>query len=164
MTKFIECVGCGYCCIKTKCPAAVRLYPSSKQCPQLTWSDNDNRYYCGLMLLPGELGRIYRKELHAGTGCSSSLFNSWRENIKRRDEELIEKLSVSSLIDQKFQIFLRCLGSQFISKNLIELTVSNFIIELERSGYEKSQAESIGKNVLTYIRNNRPSFLSDFMG
>jgi len=164
MTEFTKCVGCGYCCIKTKCSAAVRLYPESEQCPQLTWSDDDNRYYCGLMLLPGELGRAYRKELYAGTGCSSSLFNSWREDIRKRDEKDTEKLELISPIDQKFQAFLRCIGNQIMSSDIFKLTITAFVSELIQIGYEKSYAKFVGDNVLLYIKNNRPSFLKSFIG
>jgi hypothetical protein len=164
MTEYAKCVGCGYCCIKTKCPAALRLYPNSKQCPQLIWNDEDNRYYCGLMLLPGELGRLYRKELHAGTGCSSSLFNSWRKDIKRRDKKDVEKLELVSPIDPKFQVFLRCLGSQIMSSDLIKLTVMTFVSDLTKMGYEESYAKFVGDNVLLYIKNNRHSFLKSFIG
>jgi len=164
MTEYAKCIGCGYCCIKAKCSAALRLYPNSKQCPQLIWNGEDTRYYCGLMLLPGELGRVYRKELYAGTGCSSSFCNSWRKDIKRRDKKDIEKVKIISPIDQKFQVFLRSLGRQVMSTDLIKLTVSTFVADLTQMGYEESYAEFVGDNVLMYIQNNKHSLFSKFMG
>jgi hypothetical protein len=77
-----KCVGCGYCCIKAKCAGSQRLYPDAKICPQLHWQGD--RYFCGLMFLPGIEGATYRKELAAGEGCYSGL-NSWRKDVCRRD-------------------------------------------------------------------------------
>ena len=164
--KFEKCVGCGYCCIKSKCVAAQRLYPSSKTCPQLTWSKEDNRYYCGLMLAYGAIGWAYRKELYAGTGCSSTLFNSWRKDIKERTPNDTELLTYTSPINQEFQIFLRCLGSEpFVSSDVFKLATARFVNELQKLGYyDKPGAEKVGKIVLSYMEDNRRSLFKNFMG
>lgn len=70
-----QCVGCGFCCIKTPCDVARRIYGPISECPKLRW--NGERYVCELVELPGQLGEDYRKELHIGAGCCAGL-NSWR--------------------------------------------------------------------------------------
>ena len=164
--KFEKCVGCGYCCIKAKCVAGNRLYPGNKICLQLSWSSEDNRHYCGLMLIGGLVGDAYRKELYAGTGCSSTLFNSWREDIKNRTQDKINSLEYISPINHEFQIFLRCLGSEpFVSSDIFKLATASFVSELQKLGYyDKPEAEKIGKIVLSYIEENRRSLFKDFMG
>ena len=92
--KFKKCVGCGYCCIKAKCVASERLYPNAKICPQLKWLGD--RYICGLMTLPGSTGEFYRRELAANEGCSSGL-NSWRQDIRRRDNNVNEYEDVATI-------------------------------------------------------------------
>lgn len=160
-----KCVGCGYCCIKSKCVAAGRLYPSSKICPQLIWSSENNRHYCGLMLIGGLVGSAYKKELYAGTGCSSSLFNSWREDVKNRTQDRINSLEYVSPINQEFQIFLHCLGSQLISSDLLKLTTFRFVCELQELGYyDKPEAEKVGKIILSYLEDNKQTLFKDFIG
>lgn len=164
--KVIKCVGCGYCCIVGKCVAGNRLYPGSKICPQLTWSDEDNRHYCGLMLIGGLVGAAYKKELYAETGCSSSLCNSWRKDIKNRTQDKINSLEYTSPINQEFQIFLRCLGSEpFVSSDVFKLVTASFVRELYKLDYyNKPEAEKIGKIVLSYIEDNIRSLFKSFMG
>ncbi len=62
--KIDQCNGCGYCCMSTPCDVSRRLYKSADICPQLQWNEDKARYFCGLMLLPGNIGFEYRKELH----------------------------------------------------------------------------------------------------
>jgi len=164
--KIEKCVGCGYCCLKSKCEAAVRLYPSAKICPQLTWSDENNRHYCGLMLIGGLVGAAYKKELYAGTGCSSSLCNSWRKDIKNRTQDQINSLEYMSPINQEFQVFLHCLGSEpFVSSDLLKLATSSFVRELQKLNYyDKPRAEKVGKIILSYIESNRQTLFKNFMG
>jgi len=79
-----ECVGCGYCCIKAPCAESMSLF-QSKQCPVLHWNNDSKRYECLLVKDPSFKGDFYRKELAIGEGCCSSL-NSWRKNVKKREE------------------------------------------------------------------------------
>jgi hypothetical protein len=78
-----KCIGCGYCCIEARCIASIRLHPSTKECPELRWDENKNRYVCKLMQLPGDLGAVYRRELYVNAGCCSPL-NTWRNDVKFR--------------------------------------------------------------------------------
>ena len=151
------CTGCGFCCMKAPCAASVRLYPGSKICPQLIWSKVDNRYNCGLMLLPGLVGESYRKELYAGEGCCSNL-NSWRFDVKNRDQEIKQLMS----IDRTFQVFLKCLGEQFLSSDVIAMTLMKFE-KLLTEDYSKQEAKMISQLVDSYIKSNRPSYLDGFM-
>ena len=74
-TKVRECVGCGYCCMKSTCVVGQLEsgLPVYKPCPYLLW--NDEMYRCELM------GR--GKDVGQGWGCCSNL-NSWRKNVKFR--------------------------------------------------------------------------------
>lgn len=73
------CVGCGYCCMKTPCWVAFRVYGYSiKECPALLW--DTARYICVLIRDHPDIA----KELYAGEGCCSRL-NSWRKDVVRRD-------------------------------------------------------------------------------
>lgn len=76
------CVGCGFCCIKAPCAAAVRVYAIRQgRCPGLVW--DTTRYRCALMQLQGQAGDDYRRELAAGVGCCAGL-NTWRQEVKER--------------------------------------------------------------------------------
>jgi len=77
------CVGCGYCCVKTPCWVAQRIYGNSlKHCPELKWVEDEQRHVCRLMTLHEPLGSDYK--LFAGEGCCASLLNSWRTDIRNR--------------------------------------------------------------------------------
>jgi hypothetical protein len=155
-----ECVGCGYCCMKTPCDAARRLYPGVTECPQLEWIEDKGRYVCGLMMLPGLLGENYRKELHAGAGCCAGL-NTWRKDVKKR-------ISTTSLsytpIPRLMQTFIRCLGHQFISGDVIALTIAQMASELSTDGYSDDEIANITKAIKFLFIENRNSFTRNFMG
>jgi hypothetical protein len=77
-----SCVGCGFCCVKSPCPLAVKLYDLSSfyggatlHCPALSW--NGERHICANAVQFGE-------ELKIGKGCRNPL-NLWRrEDIRSR--------------------------------------------------------------------------------
>ena len=79
-TSGVPCVGCGFCCIKSPCPLAVKMYDLSSfyggvtaSCPVLSW--NGERHICAH-------AEQYRGILAIGKGCLS--LNSWREEIRCR--------------------------------------------------------------------------------
>ena len=81
-TKKIEsCVGCGFCCVQSPCPLAVKMYNLSSfyggvtaPCPALSW--NGERHICAN-------AEQYRGVLAIGKGCRSP--NSWwRAEIRCR--------------------------------------------------------------------------------
>lgn len=158
-----ECVGCGCCCLKAKCSAAVRLYPAAKVCPQLLWSEEDGRYLCGLMLLPGQVGEAYRKELYAGEGCCMGL-NSWRLDVKRRDLSDASDNSIQNPLDKYFQMFLYALGKQLVSGDMLTLTVLDFCGIMERNNVLVDEIERVKKAVVRTFLDNRSSYMKDFMG
>jgi len=85
-TIFPECTGCGYCCHKAPCSTAQELYNwQLNSCPELLWSEEKQRYLCGLMMRPGKAGEIFREKLCAGEGCCSNL-NSWHYDVKKREQ------------------------------------------------------------------------------
>lgn len=75
-----DCIGCGYCCVKVQCAASVSVYGVKALCPALKWTGT--RHLCGLM--QGKRSWYYKKELAAGAGCSSPLFNNFRTEVRDR--------------------------------------------------------------------------------
>ena len=159
--KTAPCVGCGYCCISTPCEASLRLYKSADICPQLEWHKDKGRYFCGLMLLPGNIGLEYRKELHAGAGCCSNL-NDWRKNVKERTRgALLYKYQAVPIM---FQIFLKAYGSEpFLSGDVMEIILCKFRDGLKAINYSDEEAKHIVGNVRHYISSNKTSMFKDFM-
>jgi len=155
-----ECVGCGYCCIKAPCTASARLYPGAISCPQLIWDEDKSRYFCGLMMLPGDLGKFYRRELYAGTGCCSSL-NSWRKDVKKRE---FPKPSFGNPLTPEFQIFLRCYASGFVGSDEVQLLLIQFISELKKRSYSEGAIHHLVVNIENIISQNRSSSFKEFMG
>lgn len=159
--KTHECVGCGYCCIKTPCEAARRLYPGVTECPQLTWVDDSGRYICNLMTLPEPLGGDYRKQLYAGEGCCCSL-NSWRQNVRRRIPEMT-RTSMNPL-PELMQLFIGSLSKQMISTDVMALTLGSLQQSLEARNYDDYEIELIMKSIIHLFKNNRSSFIENFVG
>jgi|WetSurSiteA1Bulk_404760.scaffolds.fasta_scaffold00793_4 hypothetical protein len=158
-----ECVGCGYCCLKSPCEACRRIYPGATLCPALYWNKEKKMHRCKLMELPGDVGLAYRNELYAGTECSSSLFNDWRIDIRCR-LETIEKGNKNPL-SSDLQAFAKALASEpFISSDTLKIAVYGFINELQKKGYEKKESEYLGSWLQHVLFENRNSFAKDFMG
>ena len=74
------CIGCGFCCVNTPCPLAVKMYNLSSfyggvtaSCPALSW--NGKRHMCAN-------AEQYGGQLAIGEGCRAS-FNSWRREEVR---------------------------------------------------------------------------------
>lgn len=155
-----QCVGCGYCCMKTPCDASRRLYPGARECPQLIWSDKRERYICGLMSIKTSLGAEYRKELHAGAGCCCGL-NSWRNDVKKRVST--EAMYINP-IPTIMQMFLRALSCQFMSGDAMTLTLAHMESDMLKSGYDKSEVDNIIQGIVHIFTNNRSSFTKEFMG
>lgn len=156
-----ECVGCGYCCIKTPCDAARRLYPGVRSCPQLLWIEEDSRYKCGLMMIAGPVGQGYRAELYAGAGCCSGL-NSWRQDVKKRDH--LDMDMVWNPLDPIFQIFLKCFANCFVSSDVVTLTLGMMVKYLEEKGYSEREIKHIQTMIVHNFRENRMSFMEEFSG
>jgi len=157
--KVKKCVGCGYCCMKTPCDVARRLYPGATVCPQLIWTDE--RYECGLMKISGPLGADYRNELHAGAGCCCGL-NTWRNDVKKR----VQGLNRTALnpLPEIMQIFLRSLSKEFISSDSIYLAICGMQADLAKRNYAEEDIEAITKNIAHAFTSNRTSFNEGFMG
>ncbi|MBB4842134.1 hypothetical protein HNP55_000629 [Paucibacter oligotrophus] len=85
------CNGCGLCCLSEPCP--IGMLVSRKRhgiCKALRWSDEVNRYVCGMLLAPAEvlgwpaqgllsrwlapwLARRSRRWIAAGLGCDAHI-------------------------------------------------------------------------------------------
>jgi len=155
-----DCIGCGFCCLKTKCGAGTRIYSEATPCPALKW--NGERHVCDLMQLHGTLGETYKEELYAGEGCCSGL-NSWRrEPIVNRIPEKTK--APDNPIPPIMQKFLRALSGQFMSSDVASLTIQHFCALLEKDGMPAEQIELAEKNCFRYITENRSKFNSEFMG
>ena len=147
--------------MKTPCDASRRLYGNAEVCPQLHWSDTDERYYCGLMTIGGALGADYRKELHAGAGCCCGL-NSWRQDVKKRTRGVREYRFPQ--IPSMFQAFLRAYGKEpFIGGDTTQLLLSSYRNELKILEYSEDEIDSIIKNVVYHITSNKTSMFKGFM-
>jgi len=156
----MECIGCGFCCLKAPCEAARRIYGGGVTlCPALEW--NGSRHVCSLMLLPNPLGEQFKSELYAGAGCCSGL-NSWRhEPLQNRLEQ---KKDPVSQISPMFQIFLYCLGRGFISGDLIFLVLQAFRNEMLKRGETEPYVNAIVLQIKHYLANARTQSIDDFMG
>jgi hypothetical protein len=156
-----ECVGCGYCCMKTQCDVSYRLYKTVDVCPQLRWDEQKEQYVCGLMLIPGLLGEGYRKELHSGAGCCSNM-NDWRKDVKKRSRGAITYNYPP--IPAMFQAFLKAVGSEpFLGGDTVSLILGNYKIELQKLKYSEEEIEYIIGNVIHYIKSNKSSMFKGFM-
>jgi hypothetical protein len=159
--EMANCVGCGYCCLKTPCDAARRLYPGATACPQLRWEEQANRYVCGLMTIAGTVGESYRQELYAGAGCCSAL-NSWRKDVKNRHHNISDPYQ--NPLPQIFQIFLKCWAQEFISSDSIALVLANYIRQLEKADYAEKEINIIKSHIAHCLKENRHSHIKEFMG
>lgn len=80
------CVGCGYCCKKTPCGAALLILKerAAAPCPLLL-PRPDGTYRCGAVAkFKGQQRRSLMRSLAIGAGCSSPLFNAYRQKIVAR--------------------------------------------------------------------------------
>ena len=159
--KTKECIGCGYCCMERLCDPALRLYGNLKECPQLIWEEQDNRYVCGLMLIGGPVGLGYRQELSAGAGCCAGL-NSWRLDVKKRTG--IELSTYLNPLPKLMQMFIRCLAAEFISGSTIVLALGRLESMLNKDGYSEEEIKLITYNIVNVYKENRNSFTKGFMG
>lgn len=155
-----ECVGCGWCCWKTPCWVSIRIHGTAiAPCPELRW--NGTRHVCKLMEMEGQLGANYRKELFAGEGCCANL-NSWRRDIRNRVEVKVEEEPVR--VPAEMQIFMRVLGGEFISGDVMSLTMMNFKHLLVEHGYTEERAVAYTNECVHWFNQNRRSYMKDFMG
>ena len=160
-TLMTECVGCGYCCMKTPCDASRRLYGNIKECPQLLWDEDKSRYICGLMMIAGPVGDGYREELYAGAGCCCGL-NSWRKDVKKRSRDATSYGRIP--IPPMFQAFLKAYGAEpFIGSDLTSLIMGSFQANLKMLEYSEEDIEYIMRNVVHYITSNKSSKFEGFM-
>lgn len=162
--RVYSCVGCGWCCIVNPCAAALRLNPHIKKCPHLLWKKEEKKYRCDLMEIDGPFGphaTQYKKDLNAGTGCSSTLFNDWREDVKERD--LIDRNSDWNPIDPVLQTFIKCLSNNFITNDTILLTLSQMKADLKNKTYTDREIEHISKSIIHMFKQNKNSYMEEFM-
>lgn len=160
--KVRDCVGCGYCCLKTPCELARRLYPTLKtECPELIW--NGSRYICRAFdKAYGSLKENIRNNLAIGAGCCCGL-NSWRkEVIPRRPKDNPEQFQKIE-IDPLFKTFLRAMSREMMGGDLMVLILGGMKSILEKEGKSKEEINEISKEII-YILKDRPQWIESFMG
>ena len=172
-----KCVGCGYCCIAAPCPVSRRIYGNGiVRCPELIWTPKKERYLCRLMTLPGGIGNRYREELYAGAGCCSGL-NSWRKDVRRRDEvriirhdgichdEIENDSQKHGVLDPLFQKFLISMAREMMTtSDALSLLLHGFQQRLLNDGMEAEDVVVLIKRVHHIISQNRSEFQRGFMG
>jgi len=160
--KYPPCIGCGFCCTKAMCDAGRRIHGVNLlPCPSLEW--NGDRHICKLMVIPGNLGERYRKELYAGEGCCANL-NSWYcEPLVDRTTPKEEEYAPNPL-PSIMQIFITALSREFISSDKMSLILGGFQSDLKKSGYSESAAKYAVNRCIDLFNNQRSSFMKNFMG
>lgn len=80
------CVGCGHCCQTAQCGTGAAVFGPHKRCPGLVWVGEEQRYRCSLVLESETNEKLWwvREDLSIGAGCSSTLFNTKREETIKR--------------------------------------------------------------------------------
>jgi hypothetical protein len=78
-----ECNGCGVCCLWAPCPLGAAVSRRTRgPCKALTWSDEERRYLCGVVVDPGRhvpwlparwTQGLARRWISAGRGCDADL-------------------------------------------------------------------------------------------
>jgi len=74
------CIGCGYCC---SMPCTLSYFSGwivDRKCIMLVWDAKAGRHWCKAIL--DDIADKYNMAI--GGGCSSTLFNDWREELKDR--------------------------------------------------------------------------------
>ena len=145
------CVGCSYCCRKSPCQIARRVFGPVTECPALVWSETKERWFCDLCLKPGEIGARYREELYVGAGCCCSL-NSDRQNIPRPKDK-----TPANPISRDCQILLRQFGknAMFINSDLLAMVLL---------GAAKELGEEWKKAAVKALLENRDYRANEFQG
>jgi len=79
-------VGCGHCCYSRPCGYGRVKEGSLHRCDFLT--HHDGRWWCGFFegLDEGPEKEQTRYEMVIGAGCSSTLFNEWRDKPPTPEE------------------------------------------------------------------------------
>lgn len=156
-----DCVGCGFCCTKSVCAAGLRIHGPVTKCPSLIWDEEKGRHICKLVTIPGDIGLRYRKELYIGDGCCASMFNTWRDNLQDRTDS--KKYEIVKM-DKYFKLFLHSLGKQWISGDVINLTIGGFVGDLRRLNTSEEKIGELVKEIAHTITQNRASYLEEFLG
>ena len=159
--KVRDCVGCGFCCIKSPCGVARRIYPSLKtDCPKLKW--DGSRYICHIYdRAIGPFKENIRDELSIGMGCCCNL-NTWRQEIiPRRPKDSQEQLQKIEL-DPIFKKFLRAMSREMISFDKMILIIGGMTSYLEKEGKTKQEINKINKEII-YILKDRPKWIETFI-
>jgi hypothetical protein len=117
-------------------------------------------------MLPGQVGERYRQELSIDAGCSSSLFNTWRDDVRERSVAEAQPYDyLSNPLPPEFQLFLGVLGKQWISSDVLALTLYTFHVRLRSDlHYTEEEAARYIEYIDRLFNENRKSYVDDFMG
>lgn len=158
--KLTPCIGCGHCCRKAPCAAAMRLYgkiinkdpDEIWRCPALIWREEEGRYFCQLCLGDSVIANDYRRELAVGQGCCSNL-NSDRLRIPRPSEFEPTKAYV---LPREVQLLIVNMSRQFC-------TLDALCYALEDTAKEIGEPEFL-RQAIRLIKENRRSCMDSFFG
>jgi hypothetical protein len=151
-----DCIGCGYCCSVATCGLGLKAYGvHTTLCPGLVWDKESNRHWCKLAQMKGQLGVDYRSELYIGSGCSSTLFNEWREDIRDRTvKEVVKEVR----LDKYFALFVHALSKQWMGGDLKSLIVMMWEHQLREAEVDEDTIDGLIKEVYYILTQGMPSY------
>lgn len=160
------CLGCGYCCLQAQCGLSVRVHTYKEICPSLYWGEARKRHLC--RAVEGDLIVTNGKELSIGEGCCSPL-NSWRKEIKNRIPEKLAYVNSKNInkinFDKFFQEFVFILGKQWLSGDVVALTLAAYKRSIiEKFGISDRDASQLCKRIHHIMREQQSSFVKGFIG
>lgn len=162
--KVIDCVGCGYCCSKTPCGASLQIHNGVMPCPSLIWNKQEERHYCNLCAIPGDIGKHFRDELFVGAGCCCGMFNNWRPKLKDRTKYILSSNGMRDPVQTEMKYFLQALGREFIGSDTIYLILSSMKDEMLTNGYDIDTIKIYCESIIESIARNRSKSMDQFMG
>jgi hypothetical protein len=143
-----------------KCPAMLLkgFIRGVTKCPELVWNENGKNWRCRLMTLAGSLGEKYKEELYAGEGCCAGL-NTDRHKIPTPQD--INPDSIKYPLSLEVKILLKAMASQFVSGDLITLTMFAVKAMLDEKGLN---GDEFVNSATFWLKENRFRRVDDFMG
>ena len=161
------CLGCGFCCLQAQCGLSVRVHAYKEICPSLYWNETRKRHLC--RAVEGDLIITNGEELDIGAGCCSPL-NSWRNEVKNRIPERMASTAFGEMrdkipFDKYFQEFVFILGKQWLSGDVVALTLGAFKRSIiEKFGISDRDATQLCSKILHIMREQQSSFVKNFIG
>lgn len=150
------CVGCGFCCRKAPCGAALAFGTLDKdnKCSVLRW--NGSRYLCGFIINEhyAPIRERFYNELHIGAGCCAGL-NTDRQNIPSPEACGLAEIQPPQVPTKKLVwAFAKGCGSAWVSgdcKVLIALALKEDCGKEIANEFLRACQESTAKHVKEFM-------------